>query len=46
MQHLDFGEDINKLMENAVYQHLKIQGYDVYVGKINHLEIDFAGVKW
>lgn len=45
MQHLDFGKDINKLMENAVYQHLRISGYVVYVGKLNHLEIDFVGVK-
>lgn len=45
MQRLDFGKDINKLMENAVYQHLRISGYVVYVGKLNHLEIDFVGVK-
>ena len=42
---LDFGRDIHKLMENAVYQHLRILGYDVYVGKFNKLEIDFVGVK-
>ncbi len=44
-QGLDFGRDIHKLMENAVYQHLRITGYDVYVGKFNKLEIDFVGVK-
>lgn len=45
MQRIDFGRDINKLMENAVYQHLTICGYNVYVGKLNLLEIDFVGVK-
>ena len=45
MHRLDFGRDINKLMENSVYQHLRILGYDVYVGKLNNLEIDFVGVK-
>ncbi|HAH24407.1 MAG TPA: ATPase [Prolixibacteraceae bacterium] len=45
MQRLDFGRDINKLMENAVFQHLRILGYDVYIGKLNNLEIDFVGVK-
>ena len=45
MQRLDFGRDINKLMENSVFQHLTILGYDVYVGKLNNLEIDFVGLK-
>ena len=45
MQRLDFGKDINKLMENAVYQHLRFLAYEVYVGKLNNLEIDFVGVK-
>ena len=45
MRRLDFGRDINKLMENAVYQQLVILGYDVYVGKLNNLEIDFVGIK-
>ena len=45
MQRLDFGRDIHKLMENAVYQQMRILGYDVYVGKLNNLEIDFVGIK-
>jgi predicted AAA+ superfamily ATPase len=34
--------DINKILENAVYQHLKISGYHVYVGKSGDKEIDFV----
>lgn len=34
--------DINKIIENAVYQHLKISGYNVYVGKSGDKEIDFV----
>ncbi len=45
MQRLDFGRDIHKLMENAVYQYLRILNYEVYVGKLNNLEIDFVGIK-
>lgn len=45
IQHLDFGHDIHKLIENAVYQHLRILGYEVYVGKLSNLEIDFVGIK-
>lgn len=45
MQRLDFGRDIHKLIENAVCQHLRIIGYEVYVGKLNNLEIDFVGIK-
>ncbi len=33
--------DINKIIENAVYQNLKISGYHVYVGKSGDKEIDF-----
>lgn len=44
-QHLEFANDIGKLMENAVYQHLKTQNYQVYVGKLGDLEIDFVGIK-
>ena len=44
-QHLEFSLDINKLMENAVYQHLKIHNYQVYVGKLGNCEIDFVGIK-
>lgn len=34
--------DINKILENSVYQHLKISGYNVYVGKSGDKEIDFV----
>lgn len=34
--------DINKIIENAVYQHLKVSGYHVYVGKSGDKEIDFV----
>lgn len=44
-QHLDYSTDINKLMENAVYQHLKVLNYQVYVGKMGDLKIDFIGIK-
>lgn len=44
-QHLEFAADINKLMENAVFQHLRVLNYQVYVGKIGNLEIDFVGIK-
>ena len=33
--------DINKILENAVYQHLKISGYNISVGKSGDKEIDF-----
>lgn len=33
--------DINKILENAVYHHLCASGYNVYIGSLNNLEIDF-----
>jgi predicted AAA+ superfamily ATPase len=45
MHRLYFGRDIHKLMENAVFQQLRILGYEVYVGKLKNLEIDFVGIK-
>ncbi len=33
--------DINKILENAVYQHLKISGYNIKIGKSGDKEIDF-----
>ncbi len=33
--------DINKILENAVYQHLKISGYHISIGKSGNKEIDF-----
>jgi uncharacterized protein len=37
--------DINKVMENAVFLHLLRQGFKVYVGIIGKLEIDFVAQK-
>jgi uncharacterized protein len=34
--------DIQKLLENAVYLHLLQRGYRIFVGKIDHKEIDFV----
>lgn len=34
--------DINKLLENIVFTHLKMAGYDVKVGQIKDREIDFV----
>lgn len=41
----NFGSDIHMLMENAVYHHLRIIGYEVYVGKYDVYEIDFVGIR-
>ncbi len=37
--------DIEKVMENAVYNHLSRLGYTVYVGQMFKAEIDFVAVK-
>jgi hypothetical protein len=41
----NIGNDIHKLIENAVYQHLKFLQFDVYVGKYDAFEIDFVGIR-
>lgn len=41
----DLLSDIGKWMENVVFIHLLRLGYDVSVGKINDLEIDFVAKK-
>lgn len=41
----DRNKDIGKLMENAVYLHLKRNGYTVRVGQIGTNEIDFVAEK-
>ena len=35
-------EDRGKIIENVVYNHLVHNGYDVKVGVLNELEIDFV----
>ena len=44
---LDFNltADYGKLLENVVYAHLVATGYDVRIGKLNNLEIDFVATK-
>lgn len=34
--------DIGKLLENCVYLHLRVAGYEVYVGKYQDKEVDFV----
>lgn len=41
----NFTNDINKILENVVYIKLRQLGYEVYIGNIGDLEIDFVGVK-
>lgn len=41
VRRFDFRSDVNKLMENVVYMHLRRMGYTVYVGKKENKEIDF-----
>jgi len=42
---LNLRRDIEKLMENAVYQHLQNKGYIVRVGQLQKAEIDFVASK-
>ena len=37
--------DIHKLIENAVFLHLRMLQYEVYVGKNHQSEVDFVGLK-
>ena len=34
--------DINKILENVVFMHLKMAGYDVHVGQLGSREVDFV----
>lgn len=42
---INLNRDIHKIMENAVFLHLKIAGYAIYVGKFDEYEIDFVARK-
>jgi predicted AAA+ superfamily ATPase len=37
----EYRNDVNKLMENVVYLHLRRKNYKVYIGKLGDKEIDF-----
>ena len=37
----EYRNDVNKLMENVVYLHLRRKNYNVYVGRLGNKEIDF-----
>ncbi len=37
--------DINKLLENLVYHHLVVHGYDVKLGVLGDVEVDFVASK-
>lgn len=41
----NINKDIQKLIENAVYLHLKMLGYKVFVGRFDSFEIDFVAIK-
>ena len=38
-------QDINKIIENIVFNHLEIRGYQVFTGKSGNKEIDFIAQK-
>ena len=38
-------QDLNKLLENVVYHHLKSNSYEVFVGQLDAKEIDFIALK-
>lgn len=37
--------EINKILENSVYNHLVFRGYKVFIGQLRDLEIDFVAEK-
>ncbi len=45
--HLGFNlqRDIQKIIENAIFLHLKVLQYEVFVGQKDKKEIDFVGIK-
>jgi hypothetical protein len=41
----DYRSDVNKLMENVIFLHLKRNNYNVFVGRTGNKEIDFMAEK-
>lgn len=40
-----YADSIERLLENIVYHHLKVQGFEVTVGTLKNSEIDFVATK-
>jgi predicted AAA+ superfamily ATPase len=38
-------KDIQKILENVIYNHLRANGYEVFVGKKDDFEVDFVSIK-
>lgn len=38
-------DNINQIMENAIFHHLRYLGYTVYIGKLGEFEVDFIAEK-
>ncbi len=45
IRHFDYRSDVNKLMENVVYLHLRRNGYTVFIGQFGQKEVDFMAEK-
>ena len=39
------GTDVGHVLENVIYLELLRRGFDVYVGKVDNLEVDFIAIK-